>query len=216
MDNDDEILEKWCKEEEVDYQLASELKAKIFPLLEEAHRRLEYRFDKAFLEQRKGMDIRLTNSKTILLLLAKLRPEYFSIKERRVITLHLEYLTLVEGLLATQINFLIFSLIANGHRLSSNGRGNYVKTLSEIEKVNFVSRLKFLRKHGFRKLIVNRIDIKLRNSVAHLFYEISEDGTIKIGEKRITPEDYDKLYDDLRNISYSLYLIDLLYYRRFA
>ncbi len=32
MDNDDKILEKWCKEEEVDYQLANKLKAKVFPV----------------------------------------------------------------------------------------------------------------------------------------------------------------------------------------
>ena len=60
MNNDDKILEKWCKEEEADYQLASKLKAKIFPLLEGGHRKLEYRFDKALTEQRKGTQLRLT------------------------------------------------------------------------------------------------------------------------------------------------------------
>lgn len=214
--NDDGILEKWCKKEELDYQLASKLKAKIFPLLEEAHQRLEYRFDKAFLEQRKGTEIRLANSKTIILLLKKMRPHFFSIKEQKIITLHLEYLTLVEGLFATQVNFLIFTLIANGHDLYSTRKGDYVKTLGDIEEVNLAFKLKFLGEHGFRKLIAKKVDIKLRNSVAHLFYEINENGTMKVGKKRITQVDYDKLYDDLRNVSYSLHLINLLYYRRFS
>lgn len=216
MNNDDEILEKWCKEEELDYQLASKLKAKIFPLLEEAHQRLRYRFDKAFLEQRKGTEIRHANSKILILLLKKLRPQFFSIKERAAISLHLEYLTLVEGLFATQINFLIFILIANGHDLYSTRKGNYVKTLGDIEEVNLAFKLKFLGEHGFGKLIANKVNIKLRNSVAHLFYEIDENGTMKLGKRRITQEDYSKLYDDLRMVSHSLHLINLLYYRRFA
>ena len=216
MDNDDEILEKWCKKEELDYPLAIKLKAKIFPLLEEAHQRLGYRFNKAFLEQRKGTEIRQDNSKILFLLLRKLEPSSFSVKERAIITLHLEYLTLVEGLFATQINFLIFSLIANGHDLYSTRKGNYVRTLGDIEEVNLAFKLKFLGEHGFKKLITNKVDVKLRNSVAHLFYEINENGIMKVGKKRITQEDYGKLYDDLRNVSYSLHNINRLYYRRFA
>lgn len=215
FDNDDELLEKWCAEEEVDYQLAGKLKAKIFPLLEVAHQRLGYRFDKAFLEQRKGMEIRLANSKTIMLLLARLKPRFFSIKEQRVITLHLEFLTLVEGFLVTQINFLVFILIANGHDLYPTQREKNVRALSDIEKENLAFKLEFLAEHGFRKLIAKKAR-KLRNSVAHLFYEIDENGTVKVGRKRITQADCDKMYDDLRNVAKSLHLISLLYYRRFA
>lgn len=216
MNNDDKILENWCKEEEIDYQLASKLKAKIFPLLEGAHQKLGYRFDKAFVEQRKGTQIRIDNSKTILSLLhKKLKPQFFSIEERAAITLHLEYLTLVEGLFATEINFLIFILIANGHDLYSTRKGNYVKTPGDIEEVNLAFRLKFLRAHGFR-MVTKRVDVKLRNSVAHLFYEIDKSGTIKVGRKRITQAEYSKLYEKLRNVSYALHLINLLYYKRFA
>ena len=215
FDNDDEILEKWCEKEELDYQLARKLKAKIFPLLEEAHRRLGYRFNRAFIEQRKGMEIRLANSKTIMLLLARLKPRFFSIKEQRVITLHLEFLTLVEGFFVTQINFLIFILIANGHDLYPTRKEKDVKTMGDIEKENLAFKLKFLGKHGFRKLMANKARI-LRNSVAHLFYEIDEDGAIEVGKKRITRQVYDELYDDLRNVSYSLHLVNRLYYRRFA
>lgn len=216
MNSDDKILKRLCKKEEVDYQLARKLKVKIFPLLEEAHRRLGYHFDKAFLEQRKGMEIRLANSRMILLLLKKLRPQDFSVKERVIIALHFEYLMLVEGLFATEIDFIIFILIANGHDLYSTRKGKCVKTLGDIEEVNLGFKLRFLREHGFGTLIANKVDIKLRNSVAHLFYEIGENGTIKIRKRKIAKKDYERLYVDLRNASYSLHLINLTYYRRFA
>ena len=214
MNNDDKILERQCKEAEIDYQLASKLKTKIFPLHEEARKRLGYRFDKAFIEHIKGTKLRRDNSKRILLLLhKKLNHRLFSPEELAVIGLHLEYLTLVEGIFAPEINFLIFLLIANGNPYSTR-KGNNVKTLSDIEKVSLTNRLKFLGKHGFKKLIVKKA-VKLRNSVAHLFYEIDENGTIKVGNKTITQEEYGKLYDDLRNVSYALHLISLLYYKRF-
>ena len=216
MSNDDEILEKWCKKEELDCQLAGKLKAKIFPLLEEAHERLDYRFDQTFIEHIKGTQIRHDNSKRILLLLhKKLSPRLFSLKEHAVITLHFEFLTLVEGIFAPEINFLIFTLLANGHDFNSSRKGS-VKTLTDIEKVGLVSRLKFLRKHKFGKLIANKVNVKLRNSVAHLFYEIDEYGNIKVGNKTIAQAEYSRLYDDLRSVSYSLHLINLLHYKRFA
>ena len=215
VDNDDKLLQKWCKDVDVDYKLARKLKAKIFPLHEEAHKQLGYKFDKAYNEQRIGTEIRQDNAKTILLLLKKLNPDAFSIKENGIITLHLEYLTLVEGLFSTRINFLIFILISNGHDLYSSRKGGYAITLTDIEEVNLGFKLKFLGEHGFSNLISNKVDIKLRNSVAHLFYEIDADKSIKFGKKRITQSEYRKLYIKLRHVTFALHLINLLYYKRF-
>ena len=215
MDNDDKILEKWCKEEELDYHLASELKEKIFPILEDAHQKLGDAFDKALYEERKEVDIRLANSKRIILLLKKMKAPSFSIEERYVVSLHLEYLMLVEGLFAAEINLLIFILMANGHDLYSAWKGRYAKTLGDIEEENLAFKLRFLKEHGF-EIITNKVDIKLRNSVAHLSYEIDDKGILKIGKRTVTEEDYSKLYDELRNVSYSLHLVYVLYYKRFA
>ena len=216
MDNDDKLLRKWCKDEELDYKLARKLKAKIFPLHEEAHKRLGHKFDKAYNEQRRGTKIRQDNATTILSLLKKLNPYAFSIKEQGVIKLHLEYLTLVEGIFSTRINFLIFILISNGHDLYSFRKRRNAKTLADIEEVNLGLKLKFLEKHGFKNLITNKVDIKLRNSVAHLFYEIDNDKSIKFDGKRITQSEYKKLYIKIRHVSYALHLINLLYYKRFV
>lgn len=213
--DDDAILEKRCAEEGLDYRLASQLKAKIFPLFDEAHRRLGYRFDKAYMEQIAGTKIRRENSKRINLLLRKLKTEPFSVEERVIISLHLEYLMLVEGMFAPEINFLIFTLIANGRDFCPTRKGKKVKTLSDIEKVNLVSRLDFLRKQGFG-IITKKINVKLRNSIAHLFYQIEENGNMKVDTKEITQEEYAKLYASLRNISFSLHLVSLRYYNKFV
>lgn len=211
--SDDEILEKRCKEQEVEYQIAKELKAEIFPLLDEAHRRKGYRFDKTFSEQNKGMALRLMNSEIIMLLLRKLN-QSFSIEEEKIIRLHLEFIALFEGYFATQINFLTFALIANDHNLM--WRGKAVETLNDIEKVSLSSKLDFLKRHGFKELITDKVDTKLRNSVAHLFYDISKSDVITVGGETISEAEYNKRYDDFRNIAYSLWLITRIYYSKFA
>ena len=217
VNNDDAILEKWCKEWEVPYNFARLLKGTVCPLLEEAHNKSGFRFDKAFLEQKEGTDLRLANSKRILLLLKKLIPENYPADERIVIELHLEYMTTVEGLLAPQINFLVFLLIANGYSFGLTGDGQCARTLRDIEKANFSKKFKFIGRHGFRELSKNKDAIlSLRNSAAHMFYEINGKGNIKVGQRKITEEKYAKLYDYLRNVAISLHLLMLLYYRKFA
>lgn len=215
VDSDETFMKNLCKKYDVSYTLTRKLKTMIFPLLVEAHKRLKYRFDKAYVEQRKGTNIRLTNSAAIISMLGKISSKIFSMKERWIITLHLEYLALVEGFFTTQINFLVFTLIANGHDLYSTWKGKYVDKLNDIEGVNLAFKLKFLRRHGFG-IIANKVNIKLRNSVAHLFYEIDRNGTVRFGKQKITKKEYDKLYDDLRNVSFGLHIVSLTYYRRFA
>lgn len=214
MDSDNAFLMKKCKEYEVDYGLVKKLKAKVFPILEKAHENLGYRFDKAYVEQRKGAQIRLANSGVIQLILRKLKPQSFSERERKIIGLHLEYLSLVEGFFAIQVNFLVFTLIANGYYLYSSFHRKNVKKLDDIEEVRFALKLKFLRKHGFM-IVANKPNAKLRNSVAHLFYYIDDDGTVRFGNQKITQEKYARLYDRLRNVSFGLHLVALAYYRRF-
>jgi hypothetical protein len=89
--SDDDFLETLCKKHDVNYALSKNLKAKILPLLEEAHRRLGYRFDKTISKHRKGTDIRLANSAAIESILKRITPHSFSVRERTMITLHFEY-----------------------------------------------------------------------------------------------------------------------------
>lgn len=218
MYNDDDtiILKKWCIEWEVPYPFAERLKGTVFPLLEGAHNRIGFNFDRIFLEQKEGVELRHENSERIMLLLRnKIVPQNFSAEEREVIGLHLEYMTTVEGFLAPEVNFLIFLIIANGHNFKI-AQDKYAKTMRDIEKSNFSKKMEFLGKHGFRELSKNKDRIlSLRNSAAHLFYKIDKKGGLNVGKNKITRENYDKLYDYLRNTAVSLHLIRLLYYRRF-
>jgi hypothetical protein len=116
LSQEEKLLKEMCKKDDVDYELAKALQGKVFPLLEEAHRRQGSAFDRVLLEQKKGTEIRLNNSARLLSILHnKLDRNKFTTEEIKAVCLHLEFLPLVEGFFATQINFLVFTLIANGH-----------------------------------------------------------------------------------------------------
>ena len=85
--------------------------------------------------------------------------------------------------------------------------------MDEIEETDLAFRLKFLKAHNFSEFLKDEYNIRLlRNSTAHLFYEIMADGQIEIGEKKITKSDYSKYYDYLRNVSYAINDVQNLYY----
>ncbi len=215
MSQEEKLLKGWCKIHEVDYKLAKALKQKIFPLLEEAHNKKGNTFDRKLLEQKKGTDIRLNNSERLLKILPKLDRNKLTKEEVTAICLHLEFLTLFEGFFATQINFLIFALIANGHDFYSTRKGKYAKTFDEIEEVDFAFKIKFLKEHNFAELVMNERGIRrLRNSVAHVFYEIEPNGDIRISNEKVSSKDYAKCYDYLRNIAFAIQDIRNLYYLR--
>ncbi len=214
MSKEEKLLKEWCKRYEVDYKLAKALKGKIFPLLEEAHSRQGSVFDRVLLEQKKGTENRLNNSKRLLEILHnKLDRNKFTTEEIKAISVHLEFLPLVEGFFATQINFLIFTLIANGHDFYSTRKGKYAKTFDEIEEVDLAFKMKFLKEHNFAELVKNEHRIhKLRNSVAHVFYEIEPNGDLKFGKEKVSSKNYAEYYDYLRNIAFAVHNIQNLYY----
>lgn len=216
METDESLLEKWCVEWDIPYSFASRLKGTVFPLLDGAHSKNEVQFDRIFLEQKEGVDLRHENSKRIMLLLKnKLKPDNFSLEEKTVIGLHFEYMTTVEGFLAPEINFLISLIIANGHNYQVS-KGKYAKNMRDIERSNVSRRLKFVGKHGFKEISKKKNEIlSIRNSVAHLFYELDKNGNITIGQNKTTEDKYAKLYEYLRNTAVSFHLIRLLYYRRY-
>jgi hypothetical protein len=216
LSQQEKLLEELCKKDEVDYKLAQALKRKIFPLLEEVRGIQSISYDRVLLEQKKGIDLRLNNSAMLLdILHNKVDRNKFAIEETMALSLHLEFLVLVEGFFATQINFLIFTLIVNGHDFYSTRKRRYAKTIDEIEEEDLALRIKFLEKHGFEELAKNENSIrKLRNSVAHVFYEIDSEGNVQIGKERINPKTYGEYYDYLRNIAFSIHHIRNLFYSK--
>src|SRR3990170_8841015 len=135
MSQEEKLLKEMCRKDEIDYKLAKALQRKISPLLEEAHKRQGSAFDRMFLEQKKGTDLRLDNSARLLNILRnKLDRNKLTAEEIKAISLHLEFLPLVEGFFATQINFLIFTLIANWHDFYSTWKRSNITFLDDIEQ----------------------------------------------------------------------------------
>ena len=217
MNQEEKLLKEWCKTNNVDYVLAKALSRKILPLLAEARRRCGDTFDRVLLEQKRGTEIRLSNSERLRRILHnKLDPNKFSHGEVRAISLHIEFLMMVEGFFATQINFLIFTLIANGHDFYSVRNGRYAKTFGEIEKEDLAYKMKFLKEHNFTELVKNEKRIRnLRNSIAHVFYEIESNGDVKIGKETISEKNYDEYYGYLRDIANIIHYIQTRYYQIF-
>ncbi len=209
--SDEDLLRKWCDKQELDYTLARDLKEKYFPLLEKAHKRFGDAFDKYFHEHRLGTDIRLDNIKTLVLLVEKLGAvrQKLSLKEQAVIFLSLQYLPIVEGAFSSEINFLIYTLIVNGYDFEWSGEK--VNSVTTIEKASLSEKIKFLENNGF-EIITAKCDPKLRNSIAHLFYKVKDNGKIYVNG---VEKDISLIHRNLRDISFTMHLIRRLYYRRF-
>jgi hypothetical protein len=212
--NQEEILKIWCEGDKIDYEIVKILKEKIYPLLENAHKIQGDSFDRALLEQKIGTEIRLNNSANLVNILhRKLDPNKFSKKDVKTLSLHLEFLPLVEGFFAIQINFLIFVLIADNHDFYLTRQERYAKSLDEIEGEDIAYKLKFLKNHNFPELSANeKVIRKIRNSAAHLFYEITDEGNFKVNQDEISEKSYNEFYDYLRNIAVGIQNIQNLFY----
>ncbi len=141
-------------------------------------------------------------------------PKKFTLQERQALSLHLEFLPLVEGFFATQVNFLIFILIADKHDFFSIRKERYVKTLIEIEEEDLSRKLNFLEQHNFAEVSESEGTVrKLRNSSAHVFYEFDSNNNILVKQEKIDKETYESNYQRLRNVSCAIQnSINLFYY----
>ncbi len=109
-------------------------------------------------------------------------------------------------------------LTANGHNFYSKRKRADVTFLDEIEQEDLACRISFLKKNGFEEVAKNENSIrKLRNSSAHIFYEIDAFGDVQIGEEKITSKTYDEYYDYLRTFAFAVHEIrNLFYFENFA
>jgi hypothetical protein len=92
-----------------------------------------------------------------------------------------DYLLLVEGIYSRTLKILLLLLVESHHDLYDPIRNDFVSSSEQIEKIDLSIKLKFLRKHGFG-LVVDSVDRKLRNDIAHLNFRVMTDG--KIVDKR--------------------------------
>jgi hypothetical protein len=185
---DDELLrdqEGWCKVCSVDY---GEMKDKIKKLNENiialgepvlgeyGEEKSTWKAIKRILEE---LDDGRAYWKSIFALASseelKTRPQ-----EKSLLDLF-AYLLLVEGIYSRIVRILSLLLVENDHDLYDPIKNEFVSTSKQMEKIDLSIKLKFLRKHGF-ELVVDSVDRKLRNDIAHLNFRVMTDG--KIIDKR--------------------------------
>jgi hypothetical protein len=87
------------------------------------------------------------------------------------------YLLLVEGSYSEIVQLISVFLVDSGHDIFDPIRNDFALTYEDIEKIDLSIKLKFLEKHGFG-LIVNGVDRKLRNDIAHLNLQVLANGRV--------------------------------------
>jgi hypothetical protein len=208
------ILKEWCEKDELDPNIVIPIVQKTCLLLEEAHKKQGTQFDRTLLEQKKGTDIRLKNSARLLNVLHnKIDKSQLTPDEVQAMSLHNEFLPLVEGFFSTQVNFLILALIAIGVVYESKWKKRAVEGIAEIEEDELANKIKFLKNNQFPEFDKASKGIRnLRNSTGHVFYDFADNGDILVDNERITTTDYEEYYDYLRTIAYAVHYSRILFY----
>jgi len=93
-------------------------------------------------------------------------------------------LFLTEGLLGFGMNMIIYALMLKGHHdIWFEWKQRFVSSFDELFEVRLSVRLKFLEKHEFE--FFSEICPKdIRDTIAHLNFDIGSDGTICIKQKK--------------------------------
>jgi hypothetical protein len=214
MEENNVLLKQWCIEQDVDFEIALRLTTKILALIDKAHSILGNLFDNILMRDIKGTAQRQINIAFLLLTHRKLVPilQKLTPKELTALSLHNQILPIMEGILLPEINFLIYTIINNGKDFYHTYLRKNVTSLDDIETASLSSRLEFLKKNEF-EYISQKVDVKFRNSIAHMFYKIKEDGSFYINNHKY---DTEKIYRDIRSIAYSIHFAKKLYYRIFS
>ena len=87
------------------------------------------------------------------------------------------YMLLVEGVVTRLVELISFILIENDHDLYDTEGREFVKRFETLYKITLFTKLQFIEKHGFN-LLSDAVDRKLRNSIAHIDFAVSEEGRI--------------------------------------
>ena len=97
------------------------------------------------------------------------------------------------------VQSIAFISMANGHDIYDPQRMKFVKSYKDLDKVSLFVKLQFIEEHGFKYLteIYNR---KLRNCIAHLKFNLNDDGSIT---NKITGEKIDEeiLLEEIHRLS---------------
>ena len=105
------------------------------------------------------------------------RDVQYPTNKHRAMSKMLAFMGLVESLGVTMADMLLILLIANGKAVHT--RGQYIKHISvfsELKQISWNYKLKFLNDENLH-IISKILNLKLRDTVAHLKFSVDDDGT---------------------------------------
>jgi hypothetical protein len=126
--------------------------------------------------------------------------EVFEIQEITHLLIY-EYLLLSEGMLAKQIDLICYLLVESGLKFEykEKGKMRYTKSILKIQKSYLTNKLTFLDKNNFN-LINKYYNNELRNAIAHINFNIDEEGDVILKNNKISFDDMNKLSKNLLDL----------------
>jgi hypothetical protein len=173
-----------CQEDGIDYLIAYQIAQEYFPILIKSYEILgKELFKTLFWYEKEGDDIRMKNWKNINTIFNKIiKQDKLNKEEKLIINLHITYLTFIEGIFAPNLNYLVWHTINNGYDFTLYKRK--IINYEEVIECTLGQKINFLKKNKKFNIITENVDVNLRNSVSHLYYEI-EDDKLKIDDNLI-------------------------------
>lgn len=170
-----ETQKRLCTQFHIDFRKVEDLNSKIGSLIKQLKNQKESIVTISQVMERIGRNVDYW--KDIWTLLTS-KETSLNPRQKSLLELFL-YLQLVEGIFSETVNAIAFILLENGHDVYTDiPEPKFVRKYEELRPISLFVRLLFLEEHGFNNL-ANAADRDLRNRIAHLDYEVKEDGTIQ-------------------------------------
>lgn len=126
--------------------------------------------------------------------------EMFKLQEITHLLIY-EYLLLSEGIFAKQIDIICYLLVESGLKFEYEEKGKikYANSISRIQKSYLTNKLNFLEKNHF-DLINKYYNNELRNAIAHINFDINNEGDVILKNKKISFDEMNKLIKNLLDL----------------
>jgi len=160
-----------CRRHGLDPKKVEDLHSKIIALLEKALKK--DRALKMFHESIRHMEPVLHSVEEI----EELAEVENMPKKKRLLIELFYYLGASEGVLSQIVQSIAFIFMGDSHDIYDPQRMKFVKSYRDLDKVSLFVKLQFVEEHGF-KYLTEVYDRKLRNCIAHLKFNLNDDGTI--------------------------------------
>lgn len=93
------------------------------------------------------------------------------------------YMGLFESSVTNLIDLVLMIFVVNHHDFYVYNNRAYARSLDDLDNASLGEKLAFLNYHDLR-IFSQNLNKDLRNKVAHMDFEVNEDGTISVGQQK--------------------------------